>query len=82
MPMYSLTPDTLIAGHAVCDCGEFTYIFRQCAMQRLPNDYSGELCRRCGMWMCRLDKLMANDAQPTAPRSSNSCQNLTIESQP
>ena len=70
------------AGHAVCDCGAFTYIFRQCAMQRLPKDYSGEMCQRCGMWMCRLEKLMANDAQPTDLRSSNMSQDLPIESQP
>lgn len=44
-------------GHAPCHCGEFTHIFRQCAMQRLPRDYSGEMCPRCNLWMCRVDKL-------------------------
>jgi hypothetical protein len=26
-------------------------------MERLPRDYSGELCPRCSLWMCKLDKL-------------------------
>jgi len=48
-------------GHAPCLCGEFTHIFRQCAMQRLPRDYSGELCPRCSLWMCKTDKLAPNE---------------------
>lgn len=46
-------------GHVPCECGEFTHIFSQDAMGRLPPDYSGELCPRCGLWMCRVDKLEA-----------------------
>jgi hypothetical protein len=51
------TADELSQGHAACECGEFTHIFKQCAMQRLPKGYSGELCPRCDLWMCRIDKL-------------------------
>lgn len=52
-----MTAEEYKQGHAPCQCGEFTHIFRQCAMQRLPRDYSGELCQRCNLWMCKLDKL-------------------------
>lgn len=52
-----MTDDEYKQGHAPCHCGEFTHVFRQCAMQRLPRDYSGELCQRCYLWMCRVDKL-------------------------
>ena len=44
-------------GHALCHCGEFTHVFSQCVMQRLPRDYTGELCPRCSLWMCKTDKL-------------------------
>ena len=52
-----MTVDEYKQGHSTCHCGEFTHIFRQCAMQRLQRDYSGELCPRCGLWMCKTDKL-------------------------
>jgi hypothetical protein len=52
-----MTAEEYKQGHALCHCGEFTHIFRQCAMQRLPRDYSGELCPRCDLWMCKTDKL-------------------------
>ena len=52
-----ITADEYKQGHAPCHCGEFTHIFRQCAMQRLPRDYSGELCPRCSLWMCKADKM-------------------------
>lgn len=50
------------AGHAVCDCGAFTHIFKSVAMRRLPAGYAGELCGRCSAWMSRLDKLQVLDA--------------------
>ena len=52
-----MTADEYKQGHAPCDCGEYTHIFRHCAIQRLPRNYSGELCPKCKMWMCRTDKL-------------------------
>ena len=45
-------------GHAPCECGEFTHVFRQCAMQRLPSDYIGDMCPRCDLLMCKLDKFV------------------------
>ena len=59
-----MTADEYEAGHAVCDCGEYTHVFRQCAMQRLPKDYSGEMCQRCSMWMCRVATLLAGRKTP------------------
>jgi hypothetical protein len=53
----TMTTDEYKQGHAPCHCGEYTHILRQCAMERLPRGYSGELCPRCGLWMCKLDKL-------------------------
>lgn len=58
-----MTPDEHVAGHAVCECKEFTHVFKQCAIQRLPKDYSGELCKRCSIWMCRVDKLESVTSQ-------------------
>lgn len=52
-----VTQEEFDQGHAPCDCGKFTHVFRQCAMDRLPKDYSGELCKECGMWMCSVEKL-------------------------
>lgn len=56
-----MTADELKQGHAPCQCGEYTHIFSQRAMDRLPRDYSGEVCERCDMWMCRVDKLAPAD---------------------
>jgi hypothetical protein len=56
-----MTTEKYKQGHAPCHCGEFTHIFRQCAMQRLPTGYSGELCPRCNLWMCKTEKLTAHD---------------------
>lgn len=52
-----VTTEDFQNGHMPCNCGQFTHIFRQCAMKRLPRDYSGELCPQCNLWMCRIDKL-------------------------
>ena len=60
--MRQITKEEYEAGHAVCDCGEFTHIFRQLAMHRLQKGYSGEMCKRCSMWMCRLDKIELHSA--------------------
>lgn len=49
-------------GHAPCPCGVFTHIFKSEVMRRLPEDYNGERCESCNIWMCRLDKL-----QPEQP---------------
>lgn len=70
-----MTAEEYKNGHVPCQCGEYTHVFRQCAMQRLPRDYSGELCHRCSLWMCRIDKmapLVAGDAQPTHDRRTAS----------
>lgn len=45
------------SGHSPCQCGEFTHIFRAQVLKQLPRGYSGELCPRCDLWMCRLDKI-------------------------
>lgn len=58
-----MTADEYTQGHVPCDCGEYTYIFRQCVMQRLPRGYSGELCQLCGLWMCKIDKLALKTAK-------------------
>jgi hypothetical protein len=52
-----VTPEEHHQGHVPCECGEFTHVFTQHALQRLPRGYCGEMCKRCGLWMCRLDKL-------------------------
>lgn len=53
-----MTADEHKQGHVPCSCcGEYTHIFKQSAMQRLPPGYCGELCQRCWQWMCRIDKL-------------------------
>jgi hypothetical protein len=52
-----MTVEEYKQGHAPCHCGEFTHIFGTLAMRQLPRDYSGELCPRCGLWMCKIDKL-------------------------
>jgi hypothetical protein len=44
-------------GHAPCECGEFTHVFRQIVLQRLPKGYCGELCPRCNLLMCRMDRI-------------------------
>ena len=44
-------------GYTVCDCGEFAYVFDSKVLRRLPCDYSGELCQRCRLWMCRVKAL-------------------------
>lgn len=53
----TMTAEEHEQGHAPCDCGEFTHIFRNSTMQKLPRDYNGELCPRCNLWMCRTDRL-------------------------
>jgi hypothetical protein len=57
MKALKMTTKEVKQGHVPCDCGEFTYVFAQHVLQRLPRDYSGELCGRCDLWVCRLDKL-------------------------
>jgi hypothetical protein len=54
-----LTPADIGAGYVKChDCdGEFSHVFSQAAMQKLPKTYSGEMCRKCNLWMCRTDML-------------------------
>ena len=49
-------------GHAPCnECDVFTFVFSAEAVKRLPPGYTGELCPRCGLWVCRIDKLADHD---------------------
>lgn len=52
-----LTPEEQKLGYAICDCTLFCHIFRSEILKRLPPDYHGELCKECGMFMCRVDKI-------------------------
>ena len=42
-------------GHIPCLCGEFTFIIKGDVANRLPAGYSGEVCQRCGLYMCRVE---------------------------
>jgi len=54
--------DDLKNGHKPCpNCTEFTYIFRAAVIESLPKDYTGELCPKCNLWMCRIDKIGERD---------------------
>ena len=51
------------AGHAPCECGEYTFVFRLAA---LTSDCTAELCPRCELFMCRLDALSAAVSEAAA----------------
>jgi len=54
----TINKDDLKKGHKQCtDCNEFTYIFRVGVLKSLPKDYHGEICPKCNLWMCRIDKI-------------------------
>lgn len=45
-------------GHVPCNnCTEFTHVLSARVIAALPDDYHGELCPKCKLWMCRLDKI-------------------------
>ena len=51
------------SGHATCnECDVFTFVFSAETVKRLPPGYTGELCPRCGLWVCRIDKLAEAEA--------------------
>jgi hypothetical protein len=54
-----MTPADIGTGYVKCHTcdGKFSHVFSQSAMQRLPKNYSGEMCSDCKLWMCRTDML-------------------------
>lgn len=42
-------------GHIPCECGEYTHIVSSRVTKTLPKGYSGEMCPRCHLWMCRIN---------------------------
>lgn len=52
------------SGHIPCNnCTEFTHISHTEVIHKLPNDYHGELCPKCNLWMCRIDKIGKKDGE-------------------
>ncbi|MEW5976072.1 MAG: hypothetical protein AB1898_09755 [Acidobacteriota bacterium] len=57
MIAHSLDRRDVKNGYTICDCGEYAHVFRQQILNKLPKDYTGEMCRECNMWRYKLEHL-------------------------
>jgi hypothetical protein len=44
-------------GFVICECCKFAYVFRANVLRQLPDDYHGELCPKCNLWVVSIEKL-------------------------
>ena len=52
-----VTQEEFEQGYSVCGCGKFAHVFRASMLTNLPNNYNGELCQECSLWMVAVEKL-------------------------
>jgi len=57
MGVKQLTPEEIKQGYAVCECGKYAHVFKAAVLKQLPDDYHGEICPDCNLFMVAVDKL-------------------------
>ena len=50
-----LTPADVERGWVACGCGKYAHVLSRAGMRQWPDDYSGELCAKCGLLVAALD---------------------------